>query len=92
MQHIKLRKSGIFNYFKTIINYTTSKLIKLNLKVFNHAQNLANIKANTHVMIGDNFYVDIKGFLGFGFSAVFLKTVDWKIENKTVLVILNLCQ
>ena len=71
VQHCKLIKSGISNYFETVTNSETVGVKKPNRKIFDHALCLANADIKTSLMIGDNLEADILGSINMGMDALF---------------------
>ena len=71
VQNIKLVKSGLLQYFKTI---TTSEQVgfkKPNSQIFKYALNSSGAKINESIMIGDDLDVDIIGAKTFGMKQVY---------------------
>jgi len=79
VQTRKLVNSKIDPYFDKIITSESVGVKKPNPKIFTHALDLANAKANNSIMIGDNLEADIKGALNVG-----MKAIHCNFENKTI--------
>lgn len=71
VQHRKMNRSNIINYFETITNSEIAGVKKPSPKIFNYALNLANVNAKQSVMIGDSLEADIEGALNIGMDAIF---------------------
>ena len=70
VQHEKLKKANISNYFKTVTNSEMVGVKKPNPKIFSHALDLAKTTKAQSIMIGDNYEADILGALDFGIDAI----------------------
>ncbi|MFD2543552.1 YjjG family noncanonical pyrimidine nucleotidase [Lacinutrix gracilariae] len=90
VQHKKLEKANINNYFKTVTNSEMVGVKKPNPKIFDHALGLANTTKAQSVMIGDNYEADILGALDFGIDAICFNyhnfTLDAKIKKIETLI------
>lgn len=71
VQQLKLTKSGLAPYFKTVTSSEEVGVKKPNPKVFNYALNKAVATAQTSIMIGDTFEADILGAKGVGMDSIF---------------------
>lgn len=71
VQVLKLQKSGIAHYFKTVTSSEEVGVKKPNPKVFLTALQKANVAAFQSCMIGDTFEADILGGEGIGMSTIF---------------------
>lgn len=60
-QHIKINRSGLSSFFKTITTSDDAGVTKPNPEIFNLAMVKADTQAENAVMIGDNFDADILG-------------------------------
>ncbi len=63
VQQKKIKASGIFSYFEHIIDSESVHVKKPNPKIFEHAMELAAVKPENAMMIGDSFEADILGAL-----------------------------
>ncbi|EDM43798.1 haloacid dehalogenase-like hydrolase [unidentified eubacterium SCB49] len=70
VQHVKLDKSEIKHYFKTITSSEEVGVKKPNPAVFHAALSKANTEAKHSVMIGDTYGADIVGAQGVGMDAL----------------------
>jgi putative hydrolase of the HAD superfamily len=70
VQYIKLKNSGIQNYFEEIITSERAGVKKPDLRIFDFSIKSANASKNNAVMIGDDFQADILGAKQFGISAI----------------------
>jgi putative hydrolase of the HAD superfamily len=96
VQHLKLEKSNLASYFKTVTSSEEVGVKKPNPKVFNTALQKANAVAASSIMIGDTFEADILGAENVGMDTIFYnyrkeilpskyKTVDKLLELKNIL-------
>ena len=96
VQHLKLERSNLAPYFKTITSSEEVGVKKPNPKVFNTALQKANVSAYATIMIGDTFEADILGAENVGMDTLFYnyhkeilrpkyKTVDTLLEIKKIL-------
>ncbi|WP_430412008.1 YjjG family noncanonical pyrimidine nucleotidase [Kordia sp.] len=70
VQRRKIKASGIYDYFKHIIDSESVDVKKPNPKIFNHALELANVAPENALMIGDSFEADIKGALALNMQVI----------------------
>lgn len=71
IQQAKLEKSGIANFFKTVITSESVGVKKPNPKVFHYALETTNAKTYQSLMIGDNLEADIYGAKNVGIKTLF---------------------
>lgn len=71
VQHLKLEKSGIANYFKHIITSESVGFQKPHPDIFYHAMKIANTTPQESIMIGDNWEADIMGAYHCGMQVIF---------------------
>lgn len=70
VQHGKLKKANLQNYFKTVTNSELVGVKKPNPLIFNYALELAKTTKQNSIMIGDNYEADILGALNIGLDAI----------------------
>lgn len=71
IQQAKLEKSGIANFFNTVITSESVGVKKPNPKVFHYALETTNAKTYQSLMIGDNLEADIYGAKNVGIKTLF---------------------
>ena len=71
VQHIKLKNSGIRNYFKTVTSSEEVGVKKPNPVIFKRALEKANVLKESSLMIGDSFEADILGAEASGMKTLF---------------------
>lgn len=71
VQHIKLKESGLVDFFDHVLCSETVGKTKPHPSVFEHALKLANCSPAQGVMIGDDYQVDYLGALRVGMKALF---------------------
>ena len=71
VQHIKLKNSGIHNYFKTVTSSEEVGVKKPNPVIFAKALEKAQVLKGSTLMIGDSFEADILGAESFGMNTLF---------------------
>lgn len=89
VQFIKLKNSGLIDFFDVIVCSEDVGYNKPNPAIFNHSLSKAAATAEKSVMIGDDYEVDVLGALNFGMKGVlfdpyneFKSSVDGnKIKN-----------
>ncbi|MEE4001324.1 YjjG family noncanonical pyrimidine nucleotidase [Tenacibaculum sp. FZY0031] len=70
IQNLKLKKSGIHQFFKQIITSECVGVKKPNPKVFEFALHKAGAEAQQSVMIGDSYEADVLGAINAGMWAI----------------------
>lgn len=81
VQHGKLSKSNIDQYFETVTNSEMVGVKKPNPLIFNHALNLARANVEESVMVGDNYEADILGALNIGLDAICFNYHNQKLDK-----------
>ena len=71
VQGIKMKRSGLLPYFKTITSSEEVGVKKPNPLVFHHALKKGNTFAESSAMIGDTFEADILGAEAVGMDTIF---------------------
>lgn len=71
VQGIKMKRSGLLPYFKTITSSEEVGVKKPNPLVFHHALKKGNTFAKSSAMIGDTFEADILGAEAVGMDTIF---------------------
>ncbi len=86
VQSLKMNKSGITKYFKTITDAEMVGVKKPNPKIFNFALHKAEALKTNSIMIGDSFEADILGAIDIGLDAIFFNPKNKESQNgiKTV--------
>lgn len=80
VQHLKLRNSGIQDYFQSVTTSEDVGLKKPNPAVFNFALKKAEASAQTSMMIGDSFEADILGAQKVGMHTLFFNYRREKVQ------------
>lgn len=70
VQFIKLKNSGIIDFFDVIVCSEDVGHNKPNPAIFNHSLSKAAATAQKSVMIGDDYEVDVLGALNFGMKGI----------------------
>jgi len=86
VQHIKLEKSNIARYFKTVTSSEEVGVKKPNPLVFQTALEKANTSAAQSIMIGDTFEADILGAESVGMQSLFYNYRKEEIPTSYALV------
>lgn len=81
VQYVKLKESGIYNFFDKIIVSEDVGVLKPNKKIFSYAINKSGAKIENSLMVGDDVISDIRGAREFGIDQVYF---DFKFSNKKV--------
>lgn len=89
VQFIKLKNSGLIDFFDVILCSEEVGKSKPNPEVFQFALNRANAKKNESLMIGDDYHADIIGAEKFGMQSILFDPYnkhkegrhDWKIKH-----------
>ncbi|NND95306.1 MAG: noncanonical pyrimidine nucleotidase, YjjG family [Flavobacteriales bacterium] len=92
IQHIKLKESGLRDFFEEIV---TSELVskrKPHPKIFEFALDCANATKEESIMIGDNLHADILGAKQFGIDQVFFNPDGLSHEAEPTYEITDLRQ
>lgn len=86
VQTLKMKKSGILNYFQEIITSESVGVKKPNPKVFEHALQKANALSEESIMIGDSLEADVFGALDCNINAIYCNFDKNKDEENIVSV------
>lgn len=70
VQHIKLKNSGISEYFELVLCSEEIGVTKPHREIFQEAQRITTCKTEHAVMVGDDFKADIIGALNAGWTAI----------------------
>lgn len=82
VQHIKLAKSGISEYFDMVLCSEEIGVTKPHREIFQEAQRITECNTEHAIMIGDDFKADIIGALNAGWTAIhFDPEVKFKKER-----------
>lgn len=82
VQHIKLAKSGISEYFDMVLCSEEIGVTKPHREIFQEAQRVTECSTEHAIMIGDDFKADIIGALNAGWTAIhFDPEVKFKKER-----------
>ncbi|MNK28061.1 Pyrimidine 5'-nucleotidase YjjG [compost metagenome] len=82
VQHIKLKNSGISDYFDLVLCSEEIGVTKPHREIFQEAQRITACKTEHAVMVGDDFKADIIGALNAGWTAIhFDPEVKYKKER-----------
>ena len=79
VQEKKLKNSNLHQYFETVTNSEKAGVKKPNPIIFKYALQLANVKAENTVMIGDNIQADVQGALTAGMQVIWFN--EFKLDN-----------
>ena len=90
IQTKKMKKSGIYNFFDTIITSESVGVKKPNKKVFEYALEKVNANASNCIMIGDNLEADIEGAMNCGIKAIHFNSEHSNTIPKNITSIHNL--
>ena len=71
VQALKMKNSGLENYFQTVTNSEMAGCKKPNAAIFETALQVAGAQKYNSVMIGDSWDADVQGALHFGIEAIY---------------------
>lgn len=77
VQKRKIENSKLNDYFQTVTNSEMAGVKKPNPIIFEYALDLAKVKKENSIMIGDSLDADVQGALDMGLDAIYFN------ENKT---------
>lgn len=91
IQQLKLEKSGILPYFKTVTNSEDAGVKKPHPKIFNMALQISGASIKNSLMIGDSYEADILGASAIGLNGI---CFNYHMENlpRDILQIMELKQ
>lgn len=75
VQHRKMSNSGLHGYFKHVVNSEMVGKRKPHPSIFEYALQLAGVRKEESVMIGDDLDVDVKGATDLGWEGVLFDPV-----------------
>ncbi|MBP6411782.1 MAG: HAD-IA family hydrolase, partial [Pseudarcicella sp.] len=81
--HIQIKKmqsAGILNYFDKVITNEKANALKPDPLIFEFALNDTGALKSNSVMVGDNYFADIKGALNVGIPFLHLTNSDQDFE------------
>ena len=90
VQIVKLKNSGIYNYFQNIIISEEIGVLKPNKKIFSHALDLCDSIPEECLMIGDDITSDVLGAKQVGIDQVFYNYNNIQIPVDASYIISNL--
>ena len=90
VQIIKMKKSGLINYFENIIISEEIGYLKPNKKIFLFALKLCNANKEESLMVGDDLKSDIYGAMQVGIDQVFYNYKNKSFLNNATYEINNL--
>jgi putative hydrolase of the HAD superfamily len=70
-QHAKMRHSGIDHFFTHVITSEAAGIMKPHVAIFEYALEMAGVKANDTVMVGDTLDADIEGAIRAGMDTIY---------------------
>lgn len=70
VQHIKLKQSGLLDYFSDIITSEKAGAKKPNPEIFKYAERITNASQSESIIIGDDVQADIMGGIEAGWSTI----------------------
>lgn len=92
VQTLKMKKSGILNYFDQLITSESVGVKKPNPKVFHFALEKANASPEYSIMIGDNLEADIQGALNVGMKVIHYNSENLKDIPQNIISVNNLLE
>lgn len=70
-QRMKMKSSGIIEFFKHVITSDLAGISKPHIQIFEYARGMAGASREESAMIGDNLDIDIRGAAVAGFKQVY---------------------
>lgn len=92
IQHLKLRHSGLEEYFDEIITSERAQVQKPNPVIFDFALKVSKVEKSSSIMIGDNFDSDIIGAKAAGIDQIYFNPENRKNGFKPTFEITHLDQ
>lgn len=86
VQDLKMKNSGLINYFDTITNSELAGHKKPHQNIFEFALTSANATKEESIMIGDSYEADVVGALEFGIKAIYFNENDFLVENDIIQI------
>ena len=87
VQFLKLERSNIKGYFKTIVTSECVGVKKPNAKIFEYALQKANATVENSLMIGDSYEADVLGAFNFGIKPIYLDIDKNKSKEEGIITI-----
>ncbi|SNR17098.1 YjjG family noncanonical pyrimidine nucleotidase [Tenacibaculum jejuense] len=92
VQHKKLMKSGIRDFFDLIVTSESVGVKKPNPKIFNFALKEVNSKPENCIMVGDSLEADVMGAKNLGIQPIFYDPKQEETVENNVLTIRSLLE
>ncbi len=90
-QSVKMKSSGLENYFKEVIVSDGLGYRKPDKRIFHHAMKLADANQRNSIMIGDDYEADILGAKAIGMDQIYI-TNDRSTEQTATHIITDLIE
>ena len=91
VQYLKMEKSDLTKYFKTIITSEDAGVKKPNPIIFEYALSQTNAVSGESLMIGDNWEADIMGAKNAGFDVIYCNFTQ-QLVSSTIKSVKNLIE
>lgn len=86
VQDLKLKNSGLIDYFQTITNSENAGHKKPHQNIFEYALKKAKAEKNESIMIGDSYEADVVGAIEFGIKAIYFNENNVIVENDIIQI------
>lgn len=90
VQHVKLQKSGLNKYFKTLVISEEVGYKKPSVEIFEKAFEIAGARSANSIMVGDDCEVDILGAINTGMDSIWVNYYDEKPSRKATFEVTSL--
>jgi putative hydrolase of the HAD superfamily len=90
VQHLKLKNTGIDHFFKDVITSERVGRRKPDPQIFDFAIRKSGGTVEESVMIGDDFYIDVKGAADVGIKSIWFNPHQKKVEESEKMITIQL--
>ena len=92
IQFIKMKSSGLINYFDKVITSESCGYLKPDRRIFHYAISCVNARKREVLMVGDDPLADMQGAAEYGIDSVYFNTEGEQLTQPATYEITSLTQ